>query len=284
MSAARRGLVLGGGGFAASAWEFGLLSGMAAAGVDLRQSDLFVGTSSGARVALYLACRADLEELFRQQVGPLPGPPSSPLPVDWRRIRTEWAQAMELGGSSAEILRRIGKLAVEVANSGGEERRKVVAGLLPTQTWPEKDLAIVAVNADTGERRAFTRDSGIELVDAVMATSAFWGWPPGVFEGQRYFDGGFYSSDNADLAAGCEEVLILALHAPAGALHIASLGDGVKKLRDGGAKVQVVQPDKEGMEAFGGVSPMNPAVRALASEAGRTQGRRIVERGLVAFR
>ena len=191
---------------------------------------------------------------------------------------------MELGGSSAEILRRIGKLAVEVANSGGEERRKVVAGLLPTQTWPEKDLAIVAVNADTGERRAFTRDSGIELVDAVMATSAFWGWPPGVFEGQRYFDGGFYSSDNADLAAGCEEVLILALHAPAGALHIASLGDGVKKLRDGGAKVQVVQPDKEGMEAFGVVSPMNPAVRALASEAGRTQGRRIVERGLVAFR
>jgi NTE family protein len=284
MSAVRRGLVLGGGGFAASAWEIGLISGIAAASVDLRERDLFVGTSSGARVALYLACGVDLEQLFEQQMGPPAGPPSSPAPVDWRAIRKEWERAKELGGSPDEILRRVGKSAVEVAGSGGDERRKVVAAQLPTPTWPgKKDLVIVAVNADTGERRAFSRDTGIEVVDAVMATSAFWGWPPGVFEGHRYIDGGFYSSDNADLAAGCDEVLILALRAPASSLHMASLDDGVKRLRESGAKVEIVQPDEECMEALGAGSPMNPAVRGPAAKAGRAQGRRIVERGLVSF-
>jgi NTE family protein len=283
MSTVRRGLVLGGGGFAASAWEIGLASGMAAAGVDLRESDLFVGTSSGARVALYLACGVDLEQLFEQQMGPPAGPPSAPAPFDWREIRKEWERAKELGGSSVEILRRVGKLAMEVAGSGGEDRRKIVSAQIPTQTWPEKDLVIVAVNADTGERHAFRRDTGIEIADAVMATSAFWGWPPGVFERERYIDGGFYSSDNADLAAGCDEVLILALRTPAAALHIASLDDGVKRLRKSGAKVEIVQPDEEGMEAFGGVSPMNPAVRELAAQAGRAQGLRLVERGFRSF-
>jgi len=49
----RRALVLGGGNFAASAWESGLLAGMAAAGVDLRNSDLFV--SIGTSGAVYPA-------------------------------------------------------------------------------------------------------------------------------------------------------------------------------------------------------------------------------------
>ena len=65
---------------------------------------------------------------------------------------------------------------------------------------------IVGVNAETGERRAFDRNTGVELVDAVMATTAFWGWPPAFFEGYHYIDGGFYSSDNADVASGFDQV------------------------------------------------------------------------------
>jgi hypothetical protein len=37
----------------------------------------------------------------------------------------------------------------------------------------ENSLAMVAVNVESGERRAFDRHSGVELVDAVMATTAF---------------------------------------------------------------------------------------------------------------
>jgi NTE family protein len=64
LTTARRALVLGAGGFAASAWEIGLISGMAAAGLDLRASDLFIGTSAGARDGQYLAHGAVLETLF----------------------------------------------------------------------------------------------------------------------------------------------------------------------------------------------------------------------------
>ena len=71
LSVTRRALVLGGGGFVVSAWELGLISGVAATGVDLRDYDMFLGTSSGARLALYLASGSDLDELFHQQLGPL---------------------------------------------------------------------------------------------------------------------------------------------------------------------------------------------------------------------
>ena len=76
--ATRRALVLAGGSFAASSWEIGLLAGMASAGVDLRDSDLFIGTSAGARVALHLANGADLNELFEQQFTPIPSLPRAP--------------------------------------------------------------------------------------------------------------------------------------------------------------------------------------------------------------
>ncbi len=46
-----RGLVLGGGGIAGTAWGTGLLSGLAPAGVDVRDADLVVGTSAGSVVA-----------------------------------------------------------------------------------------------------------------------------------------------------------------------------------------------------------------------------------------
>ena len=69
MSSIKRALVLGGGGFAASAWEFGLITGMAEVGSDVRNADLLVGTSAGARVALHLASGVALEELFQKQIG-----------------------------------------------------------------------------------------------------------------------------------------------------------------------------------------------------------------------
>ena len=92
------------------------------------------------------------------------------------------------------------------------------------ETWPEKRVLIVTVNADTGERRAFDRDSGIDLVDAVIASTASFGWPPTLFQGEHYIDGGFYSSDNADLAAGFDRVMILALKpTPGRSVHECSL-------------------------------------------------------------
>src|SRR5581483_4633139 len=110
---------------------------------------------------------------------------------------------------------------------GGPDRRAFVAKQLPTEQWPERPVRIIALNAKTGLRRVFDRNSGIALVDAVMATTASFGAAPVWFEGQPYIDGGYHSSDNADLAADCGRVLVLALKAPPWAMRLVSVEDGV---------------------------------------------------------
>jgi hypothetical protein len=41
-------------------------------------------------------------------------------------------------------------------------------------------------------------------------------WPPTLFQGEHYVDGGFYSSNNADLATRFDPVMVLALKLPPG--------------------------------------------------------------------
>ena len=283
----RRALVLAGGSYAASAWEIGLITGMADAGLDVRNADLFVGTSAGSRVALHLASGVAHEDAFQRRLQP--GPPSSERPpvVDWVGLRDGLARAKQAGGSPAEILRRVGALALAAASGRiGSSRREIVAAQLPMETWPEKRVLIATVNAETGERRAFDSDSGIDLVDAVIASTASFGWPPTLFQGEHYIDGGYYSSDNADLAAGFDRVMILALKRPPGVPFpsVVSLDETVKTLQDNGALVEVIQPDENtvaALAAAGGV--MNPAISAPAATAGRVQGRSIVNERLSSF-
>jgi NTE family protein len=283
----RRALILTGGGLAASAWETGLITGMADAGLDVRNADLFVGTSSGSRVALHLASGAAHEDEYQRRLQP--GAPSSERPpvVDWVGILDGVARAKEAGGSRTEIMRRIGSLAVAAASGrNGSSRREIVAAQLPMVTWPEKRVLIVTVNAETGERRAFDSDSGIDLVDAVIASTAFFGWPPTLFQGEHYIDGGFYSSDNADLATGFDRVMVLALKAPPNVPYkkLVSLDQGLKTLEDSGVLVEVIQPDENAsaaLAAAGGV--MNPGISAPAARAGRVQGRSLVTERILSF-
>ena len=66
----KRALVLGGGGVAGIAWETGVLVGLTEAGIDVRNADLFLGTSAGANVAAQLTSGLPMEELFQRQVDP----------------------------------------------------------------------------------------------------------------------------------------------------------------------------------------------------------------------
>ncbi|MGC1871461.1 MAG: patatin-like phospholipase family protein [Acidobacteriaceae bacterium] len=282
-------MVLAGGGYAASAWETGMITGMADGGLDVRDADLFVGTSSGSRVALHLASGVAHEDAFQRRLQP--GAPSSERTavVDWVGLRDGVARAKQAGGSPAEILQRIGLLAVAAASGrNGSSRREIVAAQLPVETWPEKRLLIATVNAETGERRAFDRDSGIYLVDAVIASTASFGWPPTLFQGEHYIDGGFYSTNNADLATGFDQVMILAMKPPPGvpipSMSLVSLDETVKSLQDSGALVEVIHPDEKTLAALaaaGGV--MNPAISAPAAMAGRVQGRSIVTERIASF-
>lgn len=282
MCVSERALVLGGGGFVASSWITGLITGMAEAGIEVRDADLLIGTSSGARVALQLSSGDPLEELFARQIAAAPQVGRQTGTVDWGRLQGEVARAKELGGDRSEILRRIGRLALALE---GPDRRALVATQLPMTQWPERPLRLIALNAATGLRRAFDRESGIDLVDAVMATTASFGAAPVWFEGQPYIDGGFHSSDNADLAAGCGRVLVLALKAPPWAMRLVSLEDGIAALRASGAAVELIQPDDEAMAVIGSAgSPMDPAVFEPVTRAGRAQGLRVAaQRGSAGF-
>ncbi len=280
----RRALVLAGGGYVASSWEIGLVAGMADAGLDVRNADLFVGTSAGARVALDLTSGQSLDEIYQRRAGS-DGPAAGASPaVDWARLRAGVDDAKQAGGSSAEILRRYGALALTAAPGTGVDRRGTVAAQLPLQAWPKQRVLIVALNAETGERRAFDRESGVDLVDAVIATTASFGAPPPLIDGHRYIDGGYYSSDNADLAVGYERVLILALRSPPQAMRLVPIEAGIEDLRAAGAEVDVIHPDEETLAALvatGG--QMNPASGRPAAIAGRLQGQRPVSERIAAL-
>ncbi|MDB4912395.1 MAG: patatin-like phospholipase family protein, partial [Gemmatimonadetes bacterium] len=191
------------------------------------------------------------------------------------------------GGSPAEILRRVGALALAAAGGRtGADRREIVAGQLPVETWPEQRVLIPAVSAETGERRVFDRDSGLDVVDAVIATTASFGMPLLFFQGEHYFDGGYYSSDNADLAAGYDRVLILSLIRPPGVpfVPLISREESVTTLRISGSLVEVILPDENTLAAFAAAgSAMNPSISATAARAGRMQGSKSVNERLLSF-
>jgi NTE family protein len=146
-------------------------------------------------------------------------------------------------------------------------------------------MLIGAVNAATGERRVFDRNSGICLIDVATASGAVPGvWPPVLFQGDHYMDGGFYSTENADFAVGFDRVLILALRAGNPPLSVTSLDSAVEELHSRGSMVEVIHPDKATESALAAAgSLLNPKVREPAASAGRSQGQRIATESLRAF-
>ncbi len=276
MSPPTRALVLGAGGYAAMAWEIGFLAGMADTGIDPREAEAFVGTSAGAIVAAQITSGVSLEELFQIQLrGPRETGASGPA-VDFRQWRTNLQQARSGGGNSTEILRRVGALALAVPPEAPSDRSEV-ASLLPRHVWPDRKLSLVAVDVRTGERTAFERGSGIDLVDAVTASGVVAGISqPVVFNGHAYMDGGFYSLTNADLAIGYDHVLVVALPAGVPPMSVVPLEAELEGIRAAHARVEVVHPDGTARSAFASVGGnlLNPLVCEPAVRAGREQGRR----------
>lgn len=271
-------LVLGAGGHAAIAWEIGVLIGMADAGVDVCNADVVVGTSAGSLVGAQITSGLALEELFQRQIDPHLQTKESPPRVDFTRWRANFMRVKEGPGDAVAVLKRFGALALQMADDTQEERRRSIAARLPSHTWPKRRLSIVAVDVESGERRAFDHASGVDLIDTVTASGAVPGiWPPVALGGRRYMDGGVHSIDNADLAAGCDRVLILTLPARVPPLCVASLDAAVDTLRRSGACVDVVHPDEASQVAFASVGGnlLDPSVREAAARAGRKQGQRI---------
>jgi NTE family protein len=266
-------LVLGGGGVAGIAWMTGLLTGLAEAGTDLTGADLIIGTSAGANVAAQVGSGLPLADLYARQADPERQSREIAVELDLEQVGADFVKVMGEAESAREIQRRMGAWALAADTVPEPARRAVVEGRLPSHEWPERAIKLVAVEASTGETAVFDRDSTVSLVDAVAASSAVPGvWPPVTIGARRYIDGGVRSADNADLAVGWSEIVILSPLGYDSPLPLMPLREVVATLRDSGSAVTVLTPDPASAAAIGS-NPLDPRTRTPAAEAGRAQGR-----------
>lgn len=294
-------LVLGGGGAAGNAWEIGVIAGLAEAGFDMTEgADLVVGTSAGATAAAQVRSGMPPTELLASVLSPpvqpigqnRERPPSLPMATVFERMRAISAAAT----SAADLQRAMGTFGLEsdsILGPGAEQRRAIVAARLPRPEWPDRPMIVTAIDAHTGELATFDRDSGVDLVDAVNASTALPGLVPTVsINGRRYIDGGVRSSDNADLASGYVNVVVLSPLGgrsqtppeqgadPAGQFEGlrrppewgTNLASQVEGLRKQGSHVEMITPDADSRAAMG-TNQMDPATRIPAARAGFAQGR-----------
>ncbi|MFD3806581.1 patatin-like phospholipase family protein [Streptomyces sp. NPDC058611] len=261
-------LVLGGGGLTGVGWECGILYGLARAGVDLTTADLVIGTSAGSVVGAQLTSgRLTPQELYERQLGD----PRGELPARLGAgLIARYALAMARSRDVKAYRRRVGALALAADTGPEAERRTVLEARLVSHEWPERRLVVTAVDALSGELKAFDRDGGGGLVDAVSASCAVPGvWPPVTVGGRRFIDGGIRSATNADLAAGYARVVVLAPMAM-GAGLIPSPAAQTARLRAAGARVLLITPSAAARKVFGR-NVLDPARRDPAARAGLDQ-------------
>jgi len=253
-----------------------------------------VGTSSGSTTAAQVRSGIPPAELLAsvlaepvRPVGPNPErPPSLPMDTVFERMRVIGAAAT----SAADLQRAMGAFGLEsdsVLGPGAGQRRALVAARLPRPEWPDRPMIVVAVNAHTGELAAFDRDSGVDLVDAVTASTALPGLgPTHSINGTHYINGGVRSSENADLASGYANVVVLSPFGgrsgtpPEGQFEGlrrepewgTDLASEVDALRKQGSHVEVITPDTDSRAAMG-TNQMDPATRIPAARAGFAQGK-----------
>ena len=267
-------LVLGGGGVAGIAWMTGLLAGLGDAGQDVTSVDLVIGTSAGATVAAQLGGGLSLDELFARQVEPALQSSELTAEMDLTKYAAELQPYMTGITSPGDMLRRFGQFALDAKTVPEADRRAVIESRLPSAAWPATPTRLIAVDCGSGEMTAFDSGSGVSLIDAVGASCAVPGvWPPVTINGRRYMDGGVRSSDNADLAAGAERIVVISPMGMNTELPTwLPLRDVVAGLTADGASVTVISPDAASVAAIG-TQPLDPATRVPAATAGRAQGR-----------
>lgn len=285
-----RALVLGGAGSTGHAWEIGVIAGLFDAGLDVTRADLTIGTSAGSTVAVQITSGIPPAELLAAILA-APRPPSGPLGSDRGRApltpaATYMAWSNEIIASAADapdMRRRMGAAALDVDaasdGSGYVRWRDIVAARLPSHDWPQQLVRITAVDAYTGEPIVFDRHSGIDLTDAVAAsTSNGFGGPYRIGD-NRYINGGYRRNENADLAAGYARVLVLSpfsgrsRHPLEWGMHLAAQVD---ELRAGGSSVETIFPEGDAEHMFG-PNAMDLSLRPPAARAGYDQGKTLAD-------
>jgi NTE family protein len=204
-----RALVLAAGASVGGFWQAGVVEGLRRAGTDLGTADLVVGTSAGAMTAAMIALDADLPAFIDAVAAGRRDealPPVEPDPAT--RV---YGLLADPSVPADERRRRTGRIARTADTSATRHRADTVFGMLTGRAWPDRTLLVPTVDTETGERAVWRRGGAATLEQAVRASCAW----PGLFSaveigGHHYMGGMTYSAAHADLAAGCDRVVVMA--------------------------------------------------------------------------
>lgn len=264
-------LVLGGGGITGIGWEIGLLKGLYDAGVDLTTADSVIGTSAGSVVGAQVTSAATLEELYAGQVRD----PTGELKANFSLVTgLRFVALLSLPGDGRTKRRRLGRAARRTRTVPPEERVGIIRSRLVSHEWPEGDLRVTAVDAESGEFVVFDRSGPADLTHAVAASCAVpLVWPPVPIDGRLYVDGGARSAANADLAKGADRVVVIAPIARA--LGKAQRVEAQLE-RAGVTNSAVIYPDADALKAIGR-NVLDPAQRPASARAGLAQAATVLD-------
>lgn len=250
------------------AWEVGLLAGLAAQGLDLASADLVIGTSAGALAGAQLTSGTGLAELYQAQIAPDGVEVHAGMS---RELVFRYALAFAVPGTRRRARVRMGRLSLASPDLPESERSAVVGAWLPRHEWPSQRLLITAVDTSSGEWAAFGSASGVGLIEAVSASCAVPGvWPPVQINGRRWMDGGMRSATNADLAAECAQIVVLAPLWRGFGLMRGATRQCKRLARHGRRSVALVVPDPAAQAAIG-PNLLDSARRPVAAQAGYAQ-------------
>ena len=270
------GLVLGGGGYAGTAFHAGVVTALAHLGWDPAGADVVVGTSAGATTAALLGAGFPareyvslvLERRLSERasavmagIGRLKPAPRMPRP----RLRPA---APSLAGRALRPSAGLpfGVLLAAAAPAGTVDVAAVSPGFGPEfTTWPDRPTWITAVDLVEGQRAVFGHTHRASLPDAVAASVAIPGYfAPVVIAGVPYVDGGAWSTHHADLLLD-EDVDVVIISAPSSAPEPLAADPAqwlrapirrqlyreVAALRSAGKQVVVIEPDRRLRDVIG---------------------------------
>lgn len=283
-----RAVVLGGGGPVGVAWEVGLARGLEEGGVRLADADLFVGTSAGSIVGAMLASgRSTAELLATQHVITEEEAPRGTTDgaFDLAPLIQQFIKLYTSDAPPQQLRAEIGAFALAAKVAMTEEEWLATFNRTETATfgeWPAKPYMCTAIDAESGEFVAWSKDSGVPLLKAVASSCCVPGiFPPITINGRKYIDGGMKSATNAELAAGHERVIIVSV---TGGMERAAafpaLAERAKKRMDDelgaitskGGQVEMILPDDESRAAMG-TNLMDFKRRGEIADSGVRQGR-----------
>lgn len=318
--ALRRGLVLGGGGVLGGAWAVGALQAVRdVRGLEPEDFDVIVGTSAGSVLGTLVAAGVSVDSLRDHQFGlPITTGPLAGYTWDYetatggprpRMPKLRGPGSVRLMASSLRHGLRMPPTAVLSAfmpegNGSLERVGHLIDAITPMGEWsPHPALWIVALDYEGGRRVVFGRDDApmVPLSLAVQASCAIPGWfEPVTIEGRTYVDGGAWSATSVDVlaAAGLDEVIVIApmvsfdVDEPdsiltrlerrwRGQITRRCLSE-VREVEAAGARVTLLGPGREDLEAMGGnimdgrrrVAVLETSLRTsrVAIEAGGSPG------------